>query len=68
MAEATPKSTARSSTSTPASSDAGQKQLQQAADEVAAKGYVGTVPDDDTDYTVAGVTKAAKTQQKKGDA
>lgn len=43
-----------------AKDDAGQAQLQKAADEAAAKGYIGTVPDDDTDYTVAGVTKARK--------
>ena len=70
MAEKTtpPKTPAKSSTSTPASkSDSGQAQLQAIQDEAAAKGYHGSVPKDDTDYTVAGVTKAAKAAKKTGD-
>jgi len=45
-----------------ANADAGQAQLQKQADEAAAKGYYGTVPDEtpNSAYTVAGVTKARK--------
>lgn len=56
--------TDRSSTSTPASkSDAGQAELQRIQDEAEAKGYHGSVPEDDTDYTLAGVQKAAKARK-----
>jgi hypothetical protein len=61
MAETKPKA-ATSSTSTPASSDAGQAELQKRADKVAEQGYAGTVPDQtpNEDYTVQGVIKKAK--------
>lgn len=61
MAEKKP-TTETSSTSTPASSDAGQAELQKAADTVAEQGYIGSVPDEtpNEEYTVAGVVKKAK--------
>jgi hypothetical protein len=62
MGEKTPKKAAPSSTSTPASSDAGQAELQKAADKVSEQGYVGSVPDQtpNEEYTVEGVTKKAR--------
>lgn len=52
------------STDKPAPDDHGKAQLQKLADEAAPNGYFGTVPDDDTDYTVAGVTRKAQTARK----
>jgi hypothetical protein len=40
--------------------DLGQAEVQAKFDEADAKGYFGEVPEDDTDYTLRGVTKDTK--------